>query len=569
MTAPPETVPFSKRSLRRVRRALGQPFGAMPSLESQGPTRTDAQVLAETLAAQVAPPGQLACLHDVNLFRACAAHIADAVLNPVGIRLVKGVPVIEIARIAVLVRTPTGGWAAFFRALDRCGRPTLDPIAEDQVVLPGLPWRDHWLHAMLTLLVAVLAARKPPTPRILEPARHPEATAEWLQWAARVFYRRLARTGVLRAMRSRVWLALDLDAWALHVARRALQTNAPRGRFLLGNYNRALRHRTALERLAEDAPNLLPLYLALCEDPWIFLPECHAEPLQALRYCLKLENLGRVIWRLVLSSPANLFRPLATHYGDTPGEAAIWYLRLLEWLGLRQPPTRPLLRALFSQDGMLPRRDWGQQQLADALRSLSYMRQVVATAPLSEPQSEQDRQDVALVLDFIRQTAPASDLDRNQVRGGWPWLLSQARRWHEARRFKLAAEDATWTVPRLPLQFEGREWAAISDSGSLWEEAKAMRHCADLYANECRRQRVLIVSIREAGRRVATAAYAREGGCAVLSQIRGFANADAAPQLQDSARRFALLIPSPALHPPQPQGNEETEGGDPQPPVAQ
>jgi hypothetical protein len=82
----------------------------------------------------------------------------------------------------------------------------------------------------------------------------------------------------------------------------------------------------------------------------------------------------------------------------------------------------------------------------------------------------------------------------------------------------------TWTVPFATLELGGLCLRALSSSFELWEEGLEMRHCADLYADKCRKGSTRLVSVTFNGRRIATAMYRWRNGELRLLHMAGKAN---------------------------------------------
>jgi hypothetical protein len=81
----------------------------------------------------------------------------------------------------------------------------------------------------------------------------------------------------------------------------------------------------------------------------------------------------------------------------------------------------------------------------------------------------------------------------------------------------------------------------------LWQEARAMRHCAETFAEKCSEGEALLVSLRHGknpDKRVATAWYARQDGQWKLQQVRGFANHDPAPDASLAALQLTKRLNS-------------------------
>jgi hypothetical protein len=113
----------------------------------------------------------------------------------------------------------------------------------------------------------------------------------------------------------------------------------------------------------------------------------------------------------------------------------------------------------------------------------------------------------------------------------WRGFARRADAWKETRAF-LMRQCRSWRTPfdRVPVgQFEA---VALQDGHALWEEARTMRHCVDIFHRLCASGEVLICSIRKPGlsRPVATAAL-YPGDEWALGDVCGFANSVPPPEV--------------------------------------
>jgi hypothetical protein len=87
-------------------------------------------------------------------------------------------------------------------------------------------------------------------------------------------------------------------------------------------------------------------------------------------------------------------------------------------------------------------------------------------------------------------------------------------------------EDSKWPVPFVEEQAVGGYLAsALGSQRALWEEARAMHHCVDLYGQACLAGESVIVSVRRGEKRVATVELQRRNDQWRVAQVRGPCNA--------------------------------------------
>ena len=138
-----------------------------------------------------------------------------------------------------------------------------------------------------------------------------------------------------------------------------------------------------------------------------------------------------------------------------------------------------------------------------------------------------------LVQRWITKGHPDVHLDKPQRQAGWPWLVRQAGAWLE--RLQRELRDETDWASWMPTQSLG-PWTLVPIRGplQLWEEARAMHHCVEMFEAACRSGDTLIVSVRQGDRRIATAELVRRQREWHLGQIKGFANREAPEKLMEA-----------------------------------
>lgn len=117
------------------------------------------------------------------------------------------------------------------------------------------------------------------------------------------------------------------------------------------------------------------------------------------------------------------------------------------------------------------------------------------------------RHELSAALEWFKEARP--ELDANQQKQKWPWFQRQREEWRarELARKRAATQYKEW--PSLVEQFTHGDYEllALTNSHALCEEAHAMHHCVDQYAERCARGAHRLFSLRLKGtnERVATA----------------------------------------------------------------
>jgi hypothetical protein len=116
--------------------------------------------------------------------------------------------------------------------------------------------------------------------------------------------------------------------------------------------------------------------------------------------------------------------------------------------------------------------------------------------------------------------------------------------WHEGVANNLDGPQHAFPEPWLPAtRLNGYEIVPIAHGADLYREGATMRHCVGAYAGRVMSGDCYIYSVREDGKRVATAEIVRAGDRAALAQIRGPCNAQAPKEIVATMRRWLRATP--------------------------
>lgn len=391
-----------------------------------------------------------------------------------------------------------------------------------------MPWRRLWLRGMAGRAATEILHWA--THHI--PGRNATVTGNqakaYAGWAFDCFNRQIRHHCDLRMMRRKIALALKLDPWVMQVATRLIRQHPLPNTLVVAEYNLVLRHRAAFESLWREAPHLVPLFGAICEER--DFPE-HGEPLARLKAYLRTQRISERTWRRVVQGNTRCLAPVREFYKGGVAAAVLDFLRCIDCLGAQATPPGWLLRECLSPWGhaSLRRRDYSSY-FASARVGYDHI-----AGALLRHHGWVDRPDGAmldeldLVLRWERDSKDWPRVDKHQRRAGWPWLVRQARRWNEARLQALNLDPEKWPVPFVTLQWEHLTVVALADELALWEEGRAMYHCANTLADSCRNHQQLILSVRREGRRLCTLGLRWKDGGWQFWQATGRANMKVAP----------------------------------------
>lgn len=407
---------------------------------------------------------------------------------------------------------------------------------------------QEWRETLLALLDRIVLADDGPGP--IGPMS-PRARS----WVAATLLRLLRGDARFRSLR-------DLDApRALGVdpqlACIAMLARLPRGYNALSSeqYGLVWSHEEMFRRVARENPQLLPLVTAL-----LLQPGCgpFVDPVHALARLVG-QQVSPKAWRYVAGYGSRFLRPgWAAATRDTPLEAALAYLGMLDDAGLPPPPPRSLARAWMTVCRVGIGRSLQEAEIHGpvplAVLSAAARRHDAARAnPGTAPQADT----VIAVADWYR--------DQRLVRLGqatrdWAWLENRWREHDERARRMRRAGSSSWTS--LVGSFQHQRWRVqpLLNAREAVDAALALRNCLDRhgYINHMRenRMRVFVVRNEHTARVDAAIAIVPAAGRFLrwdVSDVRGFANSQVPhflPLAQGVARcytraaRVALAAPA-------------------------
>lgn len=318
-------------------------------------------------------------------------------------------------------------------------------------------------------------------------------------------------------------LGLPADIYRLAMACRTHSTGP-----LLDSrtFNTVWRNQKAFRLVARENPQLLPLLQAfLSWDPSGWLK---SDPVAALKDALRHEGFSEAAWRYVAKHGSRLFRTPWSISTDThPFHAAAIYLSMLETAGLPPPPPPVVAKAFLhgynSNRGKKVRLEYGFHDNIEP---------TVIRAALYEADRKRRDCDLVNFTETILGVCwwaedPYLELDKNQVRAGWSWMVKQWQIAEEEKAIAASGNAVHWAT-RLTGFWIG-QWLVlpISSSHELLQEAMAMRNCLADFQSNCEAGDVEIYSVRDAVTRKRKACIGISfdvGSSPYIFDVRGFAN---------------------------------------------
>lgn len=489
--------------------------------------RVPRQVPVEPWISRTKPPPRAgACHQDLELIQFFWERFRALVRDPVVIDDSLGVRRVQVLGAGVFDFAPDGQVSVSAWRFAFCTTPRREAMPDEEVVLDPGPLAWHWLNAAVHGLAAEI-----PHPLSLNVKRQ---IARYADWMYERFSSRLTRAG-MRATREAIFAALPLDPWAVSAARRAQFRNAP---LRASVYNAVLRHREAVEKLEREAPNLIPLYVLFADAEGFPSP---GEPGWQIKAFLASHGLSQRLWRALAKARVRLLKDFLVFYRDRTLETVLDFLRVLDMLGTRTVPASGFLWTLMANHGTPDKPRGAYAPLVGTARTAwRRLAQLAEEAPDSAARSHHDAtfHDIASWLTSGECATPAGVLRRLD----WHGFVRRAEAWKTTCERTLAS--TSWPTPFDRLAFGDLEVVALASGLDLWNEATAMRHCVDKFADGCGAGALLACSIRRTGmsRPVATAVFVTAGGVWVVYGVAGFANATASAEAEGIARKVAEAL---------------------------
>jgi hypothetical protein len=339
-------------------------------------------------------------------------------------------------------------------------------------------------------------------------------------------------------------LSLDMDRELTRLA--LLVRNYPQREVSNHYYSVLWQHEDDLRHVRRICPKAAPLMaVAMIERRGDF----SREPLAALRNLLSGNgHLPPALWKCVISQGAEMFRAAwsCISAGGSRITAAANYLQFLSRIEVKVSPPFQTVWVFLRHFSEFAHPGW-------VLDSKRYIFQIAfkEASRLSQADvTDAFIENFMLVCRWAVEEYP--QLDRQQRKAGWPWVLKQAREWDKKKIYLACHADAEWVCPVPMIEYEQYVIYALGNAEVLVDEALAMRHCAEDYieAIEDGEYRLFSVRKRKTMEAVATLSLSFNppvGLFWLVHQIKGFANQPLEPQLYELGLHIMRLHNAPLL----------------------
>ena len=311
----------------------------------------------------------------------------------------------------------------------------------------------------------------------------------------------------------------------------------------VGDYNLMVASGKQIHQICRDSPRVAALYPLFCDAPDF---DQTLEPAAALKQFLLKNGVDQAGWRAVCAMGSDSLEPLLTLYDAPRDKAMLDLLKCLCALRVREDTQLWALAHLFSTFGAHGSRPMQYLKSIDGDPTLAH---ILWCSPRNLTPSPQDLNELDLVIRWAMDEHIAQ-LDKRQRQAGWPWLLKQARQWQTREQIRLKANKQRWHSPITAVSINRLTFEALLTELSLWDEALALHHCADVYGHRCQDGTYLIYSVRQPAplgnaqvdKRVATLALSRLGPKWRLDQLVGPANTGVNDAIEQAALTLIKLL---------------------------
>jgi hypothetical protein len=374
-----------------------------------------------------------------------------------------------------------------------CGSRWLERLAEKAARYSFTEWKQAQ---------ALLAEPDRQEMKRLYPCTPEPLQFEYFEWMFKVFGHRIPRIFDLHAIREAVRNAICPDETARKLAHTFVLGSLRKDKASLAQYNVAVLHQRAFESLQREAPNVIPLFAALCEYPDF---PSQGEATQRLRRFLVGRGFSSGIWRMSLRDGKRMAKHIRMFYSCNAEGAALDFLTILS--GLRRIDTFParFLEIAFRVLGdASDQRHCYRAWLTSFQPSFAHVARIL---PEDRLRADVDLQrQLARVVRWL--ASESVMLDRRQRQAGWAFLVRCAERHLRLKEREMALGELTWVTPFDTMLVGEWKIVAMRTARLLFDEAQAMGNCLENRVEFCACQNFLIVSVRSLrDKRIANAEY--------------------------------------------------------------
>ena len=481
------------------------------------------------------PPPREKHLHQPEFVNRFWERLINQIRNPLIIEHKNGVRKVQILGQALYTFDPNGLVKVDIWRIDQKRGAYLEPTSQNTVSILGVPFRMIWFAQFKIGFAFELA-------RFL--SKNPDDLNQYVDWVFMRFRKLIRSHCDLRVLRQKVAKGLSVNPFIIEVARRIRRTTNSKKFVSANDYNHIVVHLEAYKILWKEAPQLIPIYSIFVEEPDF---PTGTEPTALLKKYLSSYGINSSMWRLIVNSSNRLILHAFDFYKGKASSAIYDYLVMLQLLKFRhQPPVWFMLNlmSLYAHPGN-PRESFNRviANNLNPLRRIAHLLELAVTDQQAVMKS--DMQDV---LSWAVDEQGGMTFDWETLkRAKWNWFLNKAQKWRTRQNKKISSGENSWDTPFTSISIGKYSIIAIDNPLGLWEEATAMRHCAEIFADRCFAGEVQIFSVRLDGnkRPVATIRAERLGDRYSLGDAVGFANQKLEPRLLALSNTVINIINKP------------------------
>jgi len=459
------------------------------------------------------PPRRLRHVHAPKFMCAFWLRMLSHIQNPVEVTVVFGVRHVHILGTHLFERGRDGTLQAWIASGGKGYAMNPAHCDPDAIVVAGFPQSGQWLNQLrMGFYNELLYWVDAPDREVME----------YTDWAMQRFQARIRRSCDLRAMRATIVEGLDADAQVIRIARRLDhgRRKSPE-QVTIGDYNHVVAHRQAYATLAAETPQFISLFSLVVDAPDF---PTSGQPTQRLREHLLANGGTPALWRLLAKCNGRLITTFMPFYEQEFFTLEFDFFRILQSLRFRKAPPHWFLWDVMQLFGSPNnQRTFYAHSLSRFWVPLQRITQLLERA--NPDTIESMRTHLHDVLTWLHETwSPAMRRDVRDVE--WAWFLTRAQHWGTATGMLARSRAMTWTAPFTVWHIERYQVVPLTSLHALWREARSMRHCADIHANDCMQRTRLVLSVRESGRHraVFTVMLRRINDVWQVTQASGFAN---------------------------------------------
>lgn len=460
------------------------------------------------------PPKTLQRFHHSAEVHQLWLQLMQAIRLPVSRSVVAGVVQVRVIGGMVFSVHDDGRISASRWHWDGRESPRLVEVNPAEISLFSVPTGWRWLENLIDAFGRHMAGRLG-----IDFAE----VAPYAQWLLVRFQRLIRHHCDLREMRRRVQAALALDPFVLRIAHQLRRSIEPLPLACIDTYNHVLAYRAAYQRLASEAPSLIPLYAVFAADAGF---DPNGQPAQQLKLHLSRRGIQPKAWRMLCASNGRLIKDAFEFYCGATAPAIQDFLHVLQLLGFAKQPPAWFVRELMSLFGMHEQRHFDYLpsfvDYATPLRRIALLLERAADDKVAAM-----RPDMHAVLSWVVDSPEVYGITRATFRrASWNWFAMKGRQWRERARLTALARQDSWPVSLPPYSVGPLQAVVLGSALALWEEGEMMHHCAATYEADCRTGKTAVLSLRRPGekRPVATVLAVRKWQRYELKQAAGPVN---------------------------------------------